>query len=217
MSEQLTQEIINKFINRELGWLRLDVSFPEIEKELVKVEPYYVEHREGENHKGWESCCLHGLDVNKTKTAKEHGHEDELNAPYKWTKLKKLCPETVKFWDEFPAEKYFRIRFMKLRPRGSVSNHNDHPGTMIPKDLMNYLIPINVAIQHPSECVMHLQDHGTVPFKDGRVYLVNILKNHQISNNSMIDRIHMIAQIHVGNKRKEFTDLIARSWDKYGR
>ena len=64
---------------------------------------------------------------------------------------------------------------------------------------------------------MHLQDHGTVPFKDGGVYLVNILKNHQISNNSMIDRIHMNAQIHVGNKRKEFTDLIARSWDKYGR
>ena len=148
--------------------------------------------------------------------AKEYGYKDELNAPYKWTKLKKLCPVTTKFWEEFPAERYSRIRFMKLRPGGTVSIHNDHPGTVIPKDLMNHLIPINVAVQHPEECVMHIEDHGHVPFKDKRLYMVNILKNHMVTNNSMIDRIHMIAQVHVGNKRKEFTDLITRSWDKYG-
>ena len=216
MSEQVTQEVINKFITRKLGWLRLDIDFPEIEKELVNVEPYYVEHREGEKHKGWESCCLHGLDIDNTLGAKEYGYKDELNAPYKWTKLKKLCPVTTKFWEEFPAERYSRIRFMKLRPGGTVSIHNDHPGTVIPKDLMNHLIPINVAVQHPAECVMHIEDHGHVPFKDKRIYMVNILKNHMVTNNSMIDRIHMIAQVHVGNKRKEFTDLITRSWDKYG-
>ena len=29
MSEQVTQEVINKFITRKLGWLRLDIDFPE--------------------------------------------------------------------------------------------------------------------------------------------------------------------------------------------
>ena len=87
---------------------------------------------------------------------------------------------------------------------------------LILQNLMNHLIPINVAVQHPEECVMHIEDHGHVPFKDKRLYMVNILKNHMVTNNSMIDRIHMIAQVHVGNKRKEFTDLITRSWDKYG-
>ena len=45
MSEQVTQEVINKFITRKLGWLRLDIDFPEylylltcnVDDELISI------------------------------------------------------------------------------------------------------------------------------------------------------------------------------------
>ena len=45
---------------------------------------------------------------------------------------------------------------------------------------------------------------------------INILKNHRVVNNSNVDRIHMIAQAHIGNKRKAFNELLDRSIQKYG-
>ena len=86
----------------------------------------------------------------------------------------------------------------------------------LPAIYPHYLIPINVAITNPALCYMELKDHGLVPWRNGKVYLINILKQHRVENNSNVDRIHMIAQAHIGNKRKEFNELLDRSLQKNG-
>jgi len=63
---------------------------------------------------------------------------------------------------------------------------------------------------------MNIEDHGLVPFGHGKVFLINILKNHEVVNNSNVERIHMIAQAHIGNKRQQFNELLDRSIKKYG-
>ena len=127
-----------------------------------------------------------------------------------------MAPTAKKFWEDFPAEKYSRIRFMKLKPAGMIDWHNDDPGTPLPDDLCEYLIPINVAVLHPALCYMEIEPEKILPWKHGKVFLVNILKNHRVINNSNVDRIHMIAQAHIGNKRKAFNELLDRSIQKYG-
>jgi len=211
-------KVFNRFKDGTLPWLELDLDFGAYTNhtEFAKIEPYYVPHREDETHKGWESCCLHGLDIDKTRVAKEYGYDDELNAPYKWTELAELTPNAKQFWDKFPAEKYSRIRFMKLNPGGKIDWHNDDPGTPLPEDLCEHLIPINVAVINPGMCYMEIEDHGIVPWKHGKVFLINILKNHTVVNNANVERIHMIAQAHIGNHRKQFNELLERSLEKNG-
>ena len=211
-------KVFNKFKDGTLDYIELDLNFNDykVQTEFNKIEPYYVEHREDETHKGWESCCLHGLGIEQTRVAKEYGYDDELNAPYDWTSLQKLAPTAKKFWEDFPAEKYSRIRFMKLKPAGMIDWHNDDPGTPLPDDLCEYLIPINVAVLHPALCYMEIEPEKILPWKHGKVFLVNILKNHRVVNNSNVDRIHMIAQAHIGNKRQAFNELLDRSIKKYG-
>ena len=211
-------KVFNRFKDGTLPWLELDMSFTPYTDhvEFAKLEQYYVPHREKETHKGWSSCCLHGLGIDKTQVAKEYGYDDELNAPYDWTELSQITPAAKMFWDKFPAERYSRIRFMKLAPAGRIDWHNDHPGHELPEDLCEYLIPINVAVVHPALCYMDIKDHGLVPFGHGKVFLINILKDHQVINNANVERIHMIAQAHIGNRRSEFNELLDRSLEKNG-
>ena len=218
-NEQITKQILEKFKKKQIGWLQLDTSFENYidHQELSAVNDFYVDHREGENHKGWQSCCVHGLGITKTQVSQQYGHVDELNAPYYWTALAKLAPKATEFWKNFPAEKFTRVRFMKLAPNGYVGLHNDFPTNMLDNiDLLDYLLPINCSITHPKDCIMEIENHGIVPWKPGSVFLINILNNHTVKNNSAEDRIHMIAQAHVGNQREKFCELIARSVIKNG-
>lgn len=209
-------KIFNKFKDGTLPWLELDLNFNDYVRaiEFAKINPYYVPHREDETHKGWESCCLHGLSIDQTRVASDYGY-DELNAPYNWTALADLAPTAKDFWQSFPAEKFTRVRFMKLKPGGKIDWHNDSPTTM-PVDIDQAVIPINVAVIHPTQCTMEIEGHGTVPFAHGKVFLVNILKNHTVINNSNLERIHMIGTAYIGNKRNEFNELLERSLIKNG-
>ena len=114
-------KVFNKFKDGTLDYLELDLNFNDykVKTEFNAIEPYYVEHREDETHKGWESCCLHGLGIDQTRVAKEYGYDDELNAPYDWTPLQKLAPTAKKFWEDFPAEKAQLItqgQVLKVKP-----------------------------------------------------------------------------------------------------
>jgi hypothetical protein len=99
---------------------------------------------------------------------------------------------------------------MKLKPGGKIDWHNDRP-QKLPDDICESVIPINVAVTNPALCYMEIEDHGIVPWRNGKVFLINILKNHTVVNNSNADRIHMIGTVYVGNKRKEFNSLLEKS------
>ena len=202
-------EIVTWLFKQNVPWIELDskINRPTWLKEGLDAIPYLVEHREGEGHNGWESCCIHGLGITKTGT--------DMSAPlgdYHWTKLSELTPTIKQFWESFPFENLLRVRFMSLAPGGNVALHNDNPGEV--ENLLDEIIPINIAITHPEGCIMTLPDFGNVPFAPGKVFLVNITNDHMVVNNSNIRRLHMIGHGYVGNRKREFCDMIVRSYQK---
>ena len=206
-----------KILRKPIGWIELDLSFDLAvwKKEANLAKQYLVPHREGGGHDGWKSCCIHGIEVDKT------GHwncysDNEENITYKWTELAELTPTITKFWKEFPTEKFARLRFMEVAPGGHIAPHNDSPNGVSNTefDMMDHMIPINVAIVHPEDCHMTLEGHGKVPFAEGKALVVNITNTHSVVNNSPNPRMHMIAHCIIGNKKKEFAELVVRSYNK---
>lgn len=212
------------FEQDEMGWLKLDIKI-DLERwkiESTEAEQYYVNHRDSENyagmkHKGWLSCCIHGLGIDKTQA------EEEANRSlFHWTKLSDKVPAIRNFWKNFPVEGYKRLRFMKLEPNGWIGVHNDLPtGTenIKLKDLkvLDQSVAINVAVIHPHSCKFVTKEFGTVPWREGDVYIINVTKDHCVVNLSDTPRIHLIAEAVIGNKLNEFSELIYRSYKKqYG-
>lgn len=207
-----------RILKSPIGWLQLDleIDLKIWQEESQKISDYLVEHREGEGHQGWQSCCLHGIDVEKT------GHwsnyvSDESNISYQWTFLKNKVPNIYNFWKTFPVEKYARLRFMELEPGGFISPHCDAPNGMKNTEfnMMDHMIPINIAITHPDDCYMDLENYGRVPWYPGKAFIVNITDTHQVKNNSEYSRMHMIAHCIIGNQKEEFAKLIVRSYNKF--
>ena len=202
-------EIVSWLFKQPVPWIELDLEIDHqtwIDEGNIAL-PYLVEHREGEGHNGWESCCVHGLSTTKTGT--------DMTAPiddYHWTELSDKTPIIKKFWQEFPFEHLLRVRFMSLAPKGNVALHNDNPGEV--ENLLDEIIPINIAITHPDDCYMNLPKFGNVPFAPGKIFLVNITNDHMVINNSNERRLHMIGHGYVGNRKKEFCDMITRCYRK---
>jgi Aspartyl/Asparaginyl beta-hydroxylase len=209
-------EQARKILRSGIPWLELDLDFPvdAWKQQMIEADPFYQEYRDSDS-KGWASCCLHGLDIDKTATADNYGY-DEYHAPYQYTELAYRVPAITDFWkNQFPAERYTRIRFMKLAAGGHIGWHKDG---QIPEgiDPLLSILPINLAIKHPINCTMNIEE-GIVPWKDGKIIMINISKNHMVQNDSSKDRIHMIANIILGNKTKEFCDMVVRCYTKqYG-
>jgi len=67
--------ILNK---SNFGWIELDLEIDlggwQLEAEQCK--PFLVEHRENDSH-GWRSCCIHGIDINKTGAWTNYGYTNE--------------------------------------------------------------------------------------------------------------------------------------------
>ena len=162
-------EIADWLLNKSnFGWLELDITFDVNlwKNEAACSAPYLVPHRESDSH-GWNSACIHGIDVGCTGAWTRYGYSTESEVPYKWTELSKLTPNIKQFWEEFPYEHYRRIRFMELVPQGYINPHSDAPGRLpgeIDLDMLEFGVPVNVAISHPEHCSMTLDGYGEVPF-----------------------------------------------------
>ena len=200
-------EYVTNLFKKNIPWIELDLQIdqPKWLEEGLRADSYLVEHREGGGHKGWRSCCIHGLGITKTGT--------DMTAPiddYHWTELANLTPTIKQFWMDFPFEHLLRVRFMSLDAGGHVALHNDDPGPV--DNLLDEILPINIAITHPEGCYMELPKFGRVPFAPGKLFLVNITNDHMVVNSSNERRLHMIGHGYVGNRKREFCDLIARSY-----
>jgi hypothetical protein len=210
-------DIANWLLNKsDFGWLELDVEIP---VDLWKQEAQsaeYVDHR-GEDHPGWNSSCIHGIDVDKTGAWSNYGYTDESQVPYKWTVLSEKTPHIKHYWEQFPYERYRRIRFMELLGGGMISPHSDAPGRLLGEnnlDMLEFGVPINIAIVHPEDCHMTLSGYGTIPWKEGKAFIINIRNYHSVINRSDQTRIHLIAHGIPGKKKSQFVELIARSYRK---
>ena len=210
-------EVADRILNRSnFGWLELDIKFDLDAWKHETNAARFVDHR-GSKHPGWNSCCIHGIDVDKTGAWTNYGYSREEDVPYKWTSISEHTPSIKSFWQQFPYERYRRIRFMELEPGGSISPHSDAPGRLPGEcnlDMLDFGVPVNIAIIHPDDCHMTLEGHGIVPFKEGRAFIINIRNVHSFVNNSNTSRIHLIPHGIPGNRKDEFVELIARSYRK---
>ena len=202
----------------DFAWVELDLAIPDLVNECRAAEKYYVPHREGESE-GWSSCCIHGIRTDTTQNWPEYV-EEETDDIYKWTELSDEVPLTTQFWKSYPSEKFKRVRFMKLAPGGYIAPHSDAPGRgYIPGEPLDYDplelgCPINIAIVHPDNCHMVLENFGVVPFKPGKAFLINIRHHHAVLNFNNQDRIHMIGFGVYGNRQEDFAEMLVRSYKK---
>jgi hypothetical protein len=210
-------KIANWLLNESnFGWLELDIEFDLDAWKREASVAQFVDHR-GTEHPGWNSCAIHGIDVDKTGAWTNYGYTREEDVPYKWTSISERTPSIKNFWEQFPYERYRRIRFMQLEPGGRISPHSDAPGRLPGEDnldMLDFGVPINIAIIHPNDCNMHLEGHGTVPFAEGKAFIINIRNVHSFVNNSNTPRIHLIAHGIPGNRKDDFIELVARSYRK---
>jgi hypothetical protein len=202
------------------GWIELDltVDVANWQLESYQAEPYFVAHRE-DNNVGWNSCCIHGIDTDKTGAWTNYGYADEKQVPYAWTNLSNRTPVIKRFWQsEFPSDNYRRIRFMKLEPQSAITPHSDMPGKLPGEqgiDMLDFGVPINIAVKHPEDCYMVLEKFGIVPFKEGKVFIVNIRNYHSVINFSNSARVHVIGHSYgYGKQLDTFAELVVRSYEK---
>jgi hypothetical protein len=212
-------EIADWLLNKsDFGWLELDITFDldQWKKEAGDSFDYLVPHRENDSS-GWNSACIHGIDIPCTGAWTNYGFTSEKDVPYKWTSLSSIAPSITEFWKNFPYEKYRRIRFMEVESGGYINPHSDMPGRLPGEenfDALEFGVPINVAIIHPKDCFMSLGGYGCVPFTEGKAFIVNIRNYHSVINNSAQSRIHLISHGIPGNRKNEFIELISRSYKK---
>jgi hypothetical protein len=209
-----SEDIARWVLKQDIPYIELDISFDiaKWQEEARLAMPYLISHREQQPHRGWNSCCIHGIDVEKTEIWNCY---TDTEPEYHWTSLSESTPTIKEFWQNFPFEKLARVRFMELEARGYIAPHHDTPEDYTPDlEILNYILPINIAIDHPDNCYMVLKDHGVVPWKTGDVKLVNIKNYHSVINFSEHNRMHLIAHGIVGNRIKEFSKLIADSYKK---
>ena len=202
------------------GWIELDINIDVAgwQLEAHQAQPYFVAHREEQNT-GWNSCCIHGIDVDKTGAWTNYGYTDEKQVPYNWTELSYKTPTVKNFWNhQFPSDHYRRIRFMELEPESAITPHSDMPGRLPGEagmDMLDFGVPVNIAVVHPADCYMVLEGYGIVPFKEGKAFIVNIRNFHSVINFSKQSRIHVIGHSYgYGNKLEDFANLIVRSYEK---
>jgi hypothetical protein len=201
------------------GWLALDIDIDlsGFQLEAMNAGPYFVPHRE-DNNEGWMSTCIHGIDTHSTGAWTNYGYTIETDVPYKWTDLAHRTPAVKSFWQRaFPADNYRRIRFMELKPNSAITPHSDMPGRLPGEDnfdAMEFGVPVNIAVIHPNDCHMVLEGYGTVPFKEGKAFIVNIRNYHTVVNFSNKSRIHVIGHpFGYGMQKSKFADLIVRSYE----
>lgn len=214
-------EIAGWLLNQaDFGWIELDIGIDTAgwQLESLMSSAWLVPHREDDNT-GWNSACIHGIDVGSTGAWTNYGYTDESTVPYHWTPLSYRAPTVRRFWEtEFPSDNYRRVRFMELEPDCAITPHSDMPGRLPGEenfDALSFGVPVNIAVIQPKDCYMVLEGKGVVPFEEGKAFIVNIRHTHSVLNFSDEPRMHVIGHsFGYGSKLEQFAELVVRSYNK---
>ena len=163
--------------------------------EADQLRQHYVPHRHQENHKGWNSLCIHGLSSVHTEAHHTYGYNDIKDAPFRWTDLADWCPTIRDFFkNQFDYNDYYRIRIMKLDPGGYIIPHKDSLTLGA-----NHIGPTNIALNNPTDCNFYMEDIGILPFQQGSVIKLNLYNVHAVYNCSNEPRYHIIVHGRMGS------------------
>lgn len=208
--------LIDNFNNWAYLELDIKIDVDQWEKELMGVYDKFVPHPDQPNQLFYESCTLHGFSPEHTMYYTKYiepPYPPESEMPYYWTEIADKCPTITKFWKEFPVERWDRVRFLRMRSGGYIGIHRDMTLKQSENwDMFSMGVGINMSITHPNGCETWFEGFGKVPWKPGKFFLHNISKIHWVHNFTQYDRVHMIPMGNVGNRKKEFCEIVAKSY-----
>ena len=182
-------------------------DFPTLDilQEVQSLNDLFVEHREGELHRGWKSLCLHGISAQKTMCYFDYGLAKQ-DAHYTWTEIAEKCPKTFYYFKHvFPAENYERIRFMLVEPGGFVGPHRDRENKS--------LGPLSIALNAPKDCRFIIEGHGAIPLKAGGFYLIDLSNRHSVWNLSNESRYHITVESHHGSRFYKYLQYLLSAYE----
>lgn len=190
-------------IIKSVSFLRLNFDYPYtmMLNEARNLKEMFVAHRSAyERHMGWKSLCIHGISPTMTDSHEVYGYTNPYDVPYVWTNI---APFTQNwFMNNFPTKKFFRIRFMLLESGGFIEKHVDNN--------RNKLGPVNMALNNPENCYFFMEDR-IIPFSGGSAFMLNVSKEHYVTNESNIDRYHIIVH---HEPDEEFKNIVKNSYGK---
>jgi hypothetical protein len=193
-------------------WVALDIPVPyaEMLEEAKALHDCFVPHRTTkEQNQGWLSLCIHGLSAGHTGPHYRYYTEDTapyewVDPPYQWTDICGFCPVTADYFkNKFGFRRFYRLRFMLLKPGGYILPHND--------SCVDELDNINIALNQPEGCDFVMENMGIVPFKQGSAIMLSLSRDHIVWNNSNEDRYHII--VHGERDPEIWDDIILRSYN----
>ena len=168
---------------------------------LTQIEPF-------KNSNIWTAISIHGYGVNPSDIYKPGFTSNDIKIDNKlqWTSLldKPVMGPVREIISRLPCE-FERIRLMKLAAGKSLRKHNDN----IDQDIENkQLIRLHVPIRTNKDVVFTIYDSDEddvgqeLNLKTGRYYYLDVTKPHSVSNNSNIDRYHLVVDCFVNDDLK---------------
>ena len=168
---------------------------------LTQIAPY-------KNNNIWTALSLHGYGPNPSDIYKPGFVKSDINIGSKleWTSLANdpVMDSIREIISRLPCQ-FERIRFMKLAAGKSLRKHNDN----IDPDIENKkIVRIHIPIRTNNEVVFTMYENDEdengekLNLKTGHFYYLDVTKPHSVSNNSSIDRYHLIVDCYVNEELK---------------
>ena len=184
----------------------------QIETQVIEHRNFYTQYKKP-SHVNAYGCTLFGKDDDRTNLSEDPDEKGD------WVKeVDAETPNITAWWeDDFPIANYKKIRFVKLEANGSVAPHNDNINKDKDKILnpIRDIFPILLSMKEPGgrKCHTVVEDFGTVPIKEGKIYLINPYRKHVMVNTSETDScVHMNIQGIPGQRYGEFINCITRTY-----
>ena len=165
---------------------------------LTQIAPY-------KNNHIWTAISVHGYGANPLDIYKPGfvSNDIKIDNNLQWTSLlnKPVMGPIRGILARLPCE-FERIRFMKLAAGKSLRKHNDS----IDQDIENKkIIRLHVPIRTNKDVVFTIYESDEdklgqkLNLKTGRYYFLDVTKPHSVSNNSKIDRYHLVVDCFVND------------------
>ena len=168
---------------------------------LTQIAPY-------KNNNIWTAISFHGYGANPSDIYKPGfaRNDKKIDNKLQWTSLlnKPVMSPIHEIIARLPCN-FERIRLMKLTAGKSLRKHNDN----IDPDIENKkIVRIHIPIRTNQDVVFTMyendeDDNGEkLNLKTGHFYYLDVTKPHSVSNNSSLDRYHLVVDCYVNKELK---------------
>ena len=168
---------------------------------LTQIAPY-------KNNNIWTAISIHGYGANPSDIYKPGfaRNDKKIDNKLQWTSLlnKSVMSPIHEIIARLPCN-FERIRLMKLTAGKSLRKHNDN----IDPDIENKkIVRIHIPIRTNQDVVFTMyendedDDGEKLNLKTGHFYYLDVTKPHSVSNNSSLDRYHLVVDCYVNKELK---------------